>query len=90
MAAKEQYFSKAPQGFVVLAFVAGWAAVVNLWLVDSTTAVVAALGWGIALVLFIALTRSRDVRLHAGVVILAWILLLAEYVFEIERGVPSL
>lgn len=89
-AAKAQYFDKAPQGFSVLAFVAGWAAVVNLWLVDGTTAVVAAVGWAVILSLFIALTRSRDVRLHAGVVTFAWILLLGEYIFELERGVPSL
>ena len=89
-AAKAQYFDKAPQGFGVLAFVAAWAIVINLWLVDGTTAVVAAVGWAVALALFIALTRSRDVRLHAGVVTFAWLLLLGEYIFELERGVPSL
>ena len=89
-AARAQYFDKAPQGFGVLAFVAAWAIVINLWLVDGTTAVVAAVGWAVALALFIALTRSRDVRLHAGVVSFAWILLVAEYIFELERGVPSL
>ena len=89
-AAKAQYFDKAPQGFGVLAFVAAWAIVINLWLVDGTTAVVAAVGWAVALVLFIALTRSRDVRLHVGAVTFMWILLLGEYIFELERGVPSL
>jgi len=64
--------------------------VVNLWLVDGTTAVVAAVGWAVALALFIALTRSRDVRLHVGAVTFMWILLLGEYIFELERGVPSL
>jgi hypothetical protein len=89
-AAKDQYFEKAPQAFLLLAFVAAWAALLNLLLVGGTTAIAASVGWVIAVGLFIAISRSRDVRLHAGVVTFALILLAAEYIFELERGVPSL
>lgn len=36
--------------------------------------------------LFIALSRSDNPRLHAGVVTLAWLLLASEFAYELERG----
>jgi hypothetical protein len=89
-AARAQYFEKAPQAFRLLALVAVWAIVINLWLVGGTEAIIAGIGWAVGLVLFIALTRSSDPRLHGGAVAFAWVLLIAEYIFEIARGVPTL
>jgi len=89
-AAKAQYFEKAPQAFGLLAVIAVWAIVINLWLVGGTTAITAGIGWLVALVLFFALTRSSSPRLHGGVVAFAWVLLIAEFIFELMRGVPTL
>jgi hypothetical protein len=89
-AAKAQYFEKAPQGFRLMALLAVWAIVFNLWLIGGTTAIVASIGWGVGLAIFIALTRSSNPRLHGGAVAFAWILLVTEYVFELARGVPAL
>ena len=89
-AAKAQYFEKAPQAFLLLAVIAGWAILINLWLVGGTTAVTAGIGWAVMLVLFIALTRSSNPRLHGGIVAFAWVLLIAEFIFELMRGVPTL
>ena len=89
-AAKVQYFEKAPQAFRLMALVAVWAIAINLWLVGGTTAIAAGIGWVVGLVLFIAVTRSSNPRLHTGVVAVAWLLLIAEYVIEITRGVPTL
>jgi hypothetical protein len=89
-AAKTQYFEKAPQAFRLMAILAVWAIVINLWLISGTTALAAGIGWAIGLVLFIVLTRSSNPRLHGGVVAFAWLLLVAEYIFEIVRGVPAL
>jgi hypothetical protein len=89
-AAKAQYFEKAPQAFRLMAVIAVWAIVLNIWLVGGTTAIMAGIGWVVGLVLFIAVTRSSNPRLHTGVVAIAWLLLIAEYVIEITRGVPTL
>ena len=89
-AARAQYFEKAPQTFRLMAILAVWAIVLNIWLVGGATAITAAIGWLVGLVLFIALTRSSNPRLHTGVVAFAWILLFAEYIFEVARGVPTL
>jgi len=89
-AARSQYFEKAPQAFRLLAVIALWAIVINVWLVGGTTAVTVGIGWAVGLVLFIALTRSSNPRLHAGVVTFAWVLLIAEFIFELMRGVPTL
>ena len=89
-AAKAQYFEKAPQAFLLLAVIAGWAILINLWLVGGTTAFTAGIGWLVMLVLFIVLTRSSNPRLHGVVVAFAWLLLVAEFIFELMRGVPTL
>ena len=89
-AARAQYFEKAPQTFGLMAVLAVWAIVLNIWLVGGTTALAAGIGWVVALVLFIALTRSSNPRLHGGVVAFAWVLLIAEFIFELARGVPAL
>jgi hypothetical protein len=88
--ARVQYFEKAPQAFRLMALLAVWAIVFNLWLIGGTTALVATIGWVVGLLLFIALTRSSNPRLHGGVVAFAWVLLIAEYIFELARGVPTL
>ena len=88
--ARAQYFEKAPQGFRLMALLAVWAIVISLWLVGGTTAIIAAIGWVVGLVLFFALTRSSNPRLHAGVVAFAWVLLIGEFIFELMRGVPTL
>ena len=89
-AARAQYFEKAPQAFRLMALLAVWAIVLNIWLVGGTTALTAGIGWVVGLLLFIALTRSSNPRLHTGVVAFAWVLLIAEYIFEVARGVPTL
>ncbi|MDA9982521.1 hypothetical protein N9H39_07240 [Gammaproteobacteria bacterium] len=89
-AAQAQYFEKAPQAFRLLALLAVWAILINLWLIGGATAITASIGWGVGLALFIALTRSSNTRLHGGVVAFAWVLLIAEYIFELVRGVPTL
>ena len=89
-AAKVQYFEKAPQAFRLMALVAVWAIAINLWLIGGTTALAVGIGWVVGLVLFIAVTRSSNPRLHTGVVAVAWVLLIAEYIFELSRGVPTL
>ena len=89
-AAKAQYFEKAPQAFRLLALLAVWAIVFNLWLIGGTTALVATIGWVVGLLLFIALTRSSNPRLHGAVAAFAWVLLIAEYIFEIMRDMPTL
>jgi len=89
-AAKAQYFEKAPQAFRLLALLAVWAIVFNLWLIGGTKALVATIGWVVGLLLFIALTRSSNPRLHGAVAAFAWVLLIAEYIFEIMRGMPTL
>ena len=45
-AAETQYFEKAPQAFRLLALLAAWAIVINLWLVGGATAITASVGWG--------------------------------------------
>ena len=89
-AARAQYFEKAPQAFRLMALVAVWAIAINLWLIGGTTALAVGIGWVVGLVLFIAVTRSSNPRLHTGVVAFAWVLLIAEYLFELSRGVPTL
>ena len=89
-AAKAQYFEKAPQAFRLLALLAVWAIVFNLWLIGGTKALVATIGWVVGLLLFIALTRSSNPRLHGAVAAFAWVLLIAEYIYEIMRGMPTL
>jgi len=67
-----------------------WAIVINFWLIGGATAVGASIGWAVGLVLFMALTRSSNPRLHAAVVSFAWVLLAAEFALELARGVPVL
>ena len=88
--ARAQYFDKAPQGFGLLALVAAWAALFNLLFFEGTTALLATLGWVVGAVLFVVISRSKDSLMHGAVVALAWVLLIAEFGFELERGVPSL
>ena len=88
-AARAQFFEKAPQAFRLMAMVAVWAIVINIWLVGGAAALTASVGWVVGLVLFVAITRSSNPRLHAGVVTFAWILLIAEFIFEVARGVPA-
>jgi len=87
--ARAQYFEKAPQAFRLMALVAVWAIAINFWLIGGTTALTASIGWVVGLVLFIALTRSSNPRLHASVVAYAWILQIGEYVLELWRGVAT-
>ncbi len=88
-AARAQYFDKAPQAFGGLALVSAWAIGATIWFVDGAEVATSSIGWAIALALFIALTRSSNPRLHAGVVAFAWVLLASEYAYAIERGVPT-
>ena len=89
-AARAQYFEKAPQSFGLLAAVAAWALVLNAWLVGGAEGTSGAIGWIVGLVLFVAISRSSNARLHGAVVTLAWILLIGEVALEISRGVPAL
>ena len=89
-AAKTQYFEKAPQTFGLLAVVALWAIVINLWLVGGSAAIMTSIGWAVGLVLFIMISRSSDPRFHGGVVAFAWLLLVVEYGYEIMQGLPTL
>jgi len=89
-AAREQYFTKAPQAFRTFAALALWAIVMSVWFVDGASGTTGAIGWAIALVLLIALSRSSNPRLHAGVAAYAWIVIIAEILFELDRGVPAL
>lgn len=89
-AAKAQYFEKAPQAFGLIASLAVWVILMNIFFIGGTTSIMASIGWIVGLVLFIALSRSKNPRLHIGIVTFAWILLIAEYIFEIMRGVPAL
>lgn len=84
------YFDEAPQAFSAMAIVAAWAIVMNAWLVDESAATAAIAGWAVLLVLFVAMTRSRNRWLHAGAAGFAWLLLMSEFAFELDRGVPSL
>jgi len=90
VAARAQYFDKAPQAFGGLALVSAWAIGATLWFVDGAEVATSAIGWAVALALFIALTRSSNPRLHAGVVAFAWVLLASEFAYEIERGAPTI
>jgi hypothetical protein len=89
-AARAQYFEKAPQSFGLLAAVAAWAVVLNAWLVGGAEGTSGAIGWIVGLVLFVAISRSSNARLHGAVVTLAWILLIGEVALEISRGLPAL
>ena len=88
--AQTQYFEKAPQSFGLLAAVAAWAFVLDVWLVGGGPGVTGAVGWAVAFLLFVAISRSASARFHGAVVIFAWVLLIAEFALELERGVPSL
>jgi hypothetical protein len=90
VAARAQYFDKAPQAFGGLALVSAWAIGATIWFVDGAEVATSSIGWAVALALFVALTRFSNPRLHAGVVAFAWILLASEYAYEIERGVPTI
>jgi hypothetical protein len=87
--ARIQYFDKAPQAFGMMALVAAWAVVFDAWLVGGTEGITGAIGWGVALVLFLALRFSSNAQLHGGVVIFAWLLLIGEFALELSRGVPG-
>ena len=73
-----------------MALLAAWAVVVDIWFVDGAEVITSGIGWAIGFVLFIALARYDDARLHAGGAVFAWILLASEYAYAIERGVPAL
>jgi hypothetical protein len=73
-----------------MGFVAAWAIVINLWLIEGNTANVAMIGWADHLVLFLAKTRSRNPWLRGGEAAFAWIVLLSELLLELDRGVPAL
>jgi len=88
-AARAQYFDKAPQAFGGLALLSAWAIVATIWFVDGAEVATSGIGWAVALASFIALTRSSNPRLHAGVAAFAWMLLASEFAYEIERSVPS-
>jgi hypothetical protein len=88
-AARAQYFDKAPQAFGGLALLAAWAVAVDIWFVDGAEVITSSIGWAVGFVLFIALARSDNARLHAGGAAFAWILLASEYAYAIERGVPT-
>jgi hypothetical protein len=87
--ARMQYFDKAPQAFGLMVLVAAWVIVFDAWLVGSTEGITGAIGWVVALVLFLALRRSSNAQLHGGVVIFAWLLLIGEFGLELSRGVPG-
>jgi hypothetical protein len=87
--ARIQYFGKAPQAFGMMVLVAAWAVVFDAWLVGGTEGITGAIGWGVALVLFLALRYSSNAQLHGGVVIFAWLLLIGEFALELSRGVPG-
>lgn len=89
-AARTQYFDKAVQSFGGLAVLSAWMIVATIWFVDGAEVVTSSIGWAVALVLFVALRRSDNPRLHAGVVTFAWILLASEIAYEIERGVSTI
>ncbi len=87
--ARIQYFDKAPQAFGMMALVAAWVVVFDAWLVGGTEGITGAIGWVVALVLFLALRYSSNAQLHGGVVIVAWLLLIGEFALELSRGVPG-
>jgi hypothetical protein len=87
--ARLQYFDKAPQAFGLMVLVAAWAVVFDAWLVAGTEGITGAIGWGVALLLFLALRYSSNAQLHGGVVIFAWLLLIGEFALELSRGVPG-
>jgi hypothetical protein len=89
-AAKAQYFEKAPQAFRLLAVIAVWVIGINLWLIGGAAAITTGIAWSLAVVLFIALSRSSNPRLHGAVVAFTWVLLIADFIFELMRGVPTL
>jgi hypothetical protein len=89
-AARAQYFAKAPQAFRLLAVLAAWAILMNLWFIGGTEAIASSIAWAVGLVLFIALSASSNPRLHGGVVAFAWVLLVAEYALELSQGAPTL
>ena len=62
--ARIQYFDKAPQAFGMMALVAAWAVVFDAWLVGGTEGITGAIGWVVALVLFLALRYSSKAQLH--------------------------
>jgi hypothetical protein len=59
-------------------------------LVEGTLGLAGLVGWAVAVALFLALSRSKDPRLPAGVATFAWIVLTSEFVRELSRGVPAL
>lgn len=89
-AAKIQYFEKAPQAFGLMALLSAWAVLINLWLIGGAAAMSTGIGWVVALVLFIMLSRSSNPRLHGWVVAFAWLLLVVEYGSEIMQSLPTL
>jgi hypothetical protein len=72
-----------------MVLVAAWAVVFDAWLVAGTEGITGAIGWGVALLLFLALRYSSNAQLHGGVVIFAWLLLIGEFALELSRGVPG-
>lgn len=87
--AKAQYFEKAPQAFGLLVLVAAWAVVFDAWLVGGGEGTAGAIGWIVALVLFLSLRRSSNTRLHGAVAIFAWLILIGEFAMELSRGLPT-
>ena len=90
-AARAQYFEKAPQGFRLMALIAMWAIVINFWLIGGTTAIYGRhrLG-GDATALHCHYPFQQPPPTHGAVVAFAWVLLIAEFIFELMRGVPTL
>ena len=70
--------------------VSAWAIGATIWFADGAEVATSSIGWAVALALFIALSRSSNPRLHAGIVAFAWLLLASEFAYEIERGVPTI
>jgi hypothetical protein len=89
-AARVQYFDRSHQAFPLLALVAVWAIVMNAWLIDGTSATVALIVWAVVLVLFVAMSRYDDRRLHIAAVVIAWAMLISEFALDLDRGVPAL
>jgi hypothetical protein len=60
----------------------------NVWLIDETSATAAVIGWAALLVLFVAISRADDHRLHIAAAVIAWAMIISE--FALDRGVPAL
>jgi hypothetical protein len=89
-AARTQYYEKAPQAFSLLALLAVWAIVMNAWLLDDSTATAGIALWAAALVLFLVISRTKLAYLHIIAAVFAWGVLITEFAFDLDRGLPAL